>query len=85
MTGTGFDVTIEAEDGSSAYEGKLPPLVQIAWHFNDKTQAVKDFFVQSKGAVAITEARCITHKVISEFCAPNTYHLDFALRNICKL
>ena len=63
MTGTGFDVTIEDEDGSSAYEGKLPPLVQIAWHFNDKTQSVRDFFIQSKGAVAITEARCITHKV----------------------
>ena len=63
MTGTGFDVTIEAENGSSVYEGKLPPLVQIAWHFNDKTKAVKEFFTQSKGAVAITEARCITHKV----------------------
>ena len=63
MAGFGFDVSIEAEDGGNSYEGTLPPLVQIAWHYNDKTRKIKDFFLKSKGAVAISEAQCITHKV----------------------
>jgi len=67
-------VSIEAAEdagSSSSYEGRLPPLVQIAWHYNGKTRALKEFFLRSRGALTVSEAQCVTHKLdISQFLIP---------------
>ena len=72
--GYGFDLGIEAEsssniddEGISSYEGRLPSLIKIFWNVNDDTKKFREFFRESKGALAITEAQCITHKVRQSF------------------
>ena len=52
-----------------------------------KTKAVKELFTQSKGAVAITEARCITNKVQLPKMSDDVFVKNFApssLKNIFK-
>ena len=61
LAGNGFDIGIEAEDGD--HEGALPSLVTIAWENSDDIKSIANFFTLRRGAVAISEAQCITHKV----------------------
>ena len=61
LAGFGYDIGIEAEDGD--HEGALPSLVTIAWENTDDVKNLASFFTLTKGAVAISEAQCITHKV----------------------
>ena len=70
MAGFGFDLGIEAEnvheiggDGVSSFEGRLPSLIKIFWDINEDTKRFREFFRETKGALAISEAHCITHKV----------------------
>ena len=60
LAGNGFDIGIEAEDGD--HEGALPSLVTIAWENSDDIKSIANFFTLRRGAVAISEAQCITHK-----------------------
>ena len=62
LAGFGYDIGIEAEDGGD-HEGKLPSLVYIAWENGDDVKKLANFFTLTRGAVAISEAQCITHKV----------------------
>ena len=62
LAGFGYDIGIEAEDGGD-HEGKLPSLVYIAWENGDDMKNLANFFTLTRGAVAISEAQCITHKV----------------------
>ena len=62
LAGFGYDIGIEAEDGE--HEGALPSLVTIAWEHTDDVKNLASFFTLTKGAVAVSEAQCITHKVI---------------------
>ena len=68
--GFGFDLGIEAETSVSiedesvaSFEGRLPSLIKIFWNVNDDTKRYREFFRENRGALAITEAQCITHKV----------------------
>ena len=68
--GFGFDLGIEAEsahniedEGVLSFEGRLPSLIKIFWNVNDDTKRFREFFQETKGALAISEAHCITHKV----------------------
>ena len=68
--GYGFDLGIEAESSTNiededalSYEGRLPSLIKIFWNINDDTKRFREFFREAKGALAISEAQCITHKV----------------------
>ena len=61
---------IEAENGdvfeadsATSIEGRLPSLIKIFWDVNDDTKLFRDFFRETKGAMAVSEAHCITHKV----------------------
>ena len=62
LAGFGYDIGIEAEDGGD-HEGKLPSLVYIAWENGDDVKKLANFFTLTRGAVAVSEAQCITHKV----------------------
>ena len=61
MAEFGFDIGIEAQEGD--YEGTLPSLVKIAWENTNDVRNLATFFTLVKGALAISEAQCITHKV----------------------
>ncbi len=61
LAGYGYDIGIEAQEGD--HEGALPSFVTIAWENTDDVKNVADFFTLHKGALAISEAQCITHKV----------------------
>ena len=65
LAGSGFDIGIEAAEellGSST-EGLLPPLVTAAWQKTDAYERVRQFIFRTRGAVVVSEAHCITHKV----------------------
>ena len=62
LTEFGYDIGIEAQDGD--HEGALPSLIQITWENNDDMKNLATFFTLTKGAVSVSEAQCITHKVI---------------------
>lgn len=71
LTGFGFDIGIEAEEDGGRHEGLLPPMIQVAWQKTEEYEAVRQFIFRTRGAVIISEAQCITHKVIHEgFCGP---------------
>ena len=61
--GTGFDVGVEVEEKDSRLEGQLPALVNVAWQKTEDYQRVKKFLLETRGAVIISEAQCVTHKV----------------------
>ena len=63
MTGLGFDIGIEAEEDDGRHEGLLPPMVSVAWQKTDEYEKVRQFIFKTRGAVVISEAQCITHKV----------------------
>ena len=52
-------VTSEAGRGAI----RIPPLFTRSWSQNEDINRVKDFFVKERGAIAITEAVCLTHRV----------------------
>ena len=60
MTEIGYDIGIEAQEGD--HEGP-PSLVTIAWENTDDVKNLASFFTVVKGAIAVSEAQCITHKV----------------------
>ena len=68
LAGNGFDIGIEAEDGD--HEGALPSLVTIAWENTDDIKIMANYFTQTRGAVAVSETQCITHKVKTVFKCP---------------
>ena len=53
--------------GGSGDDGSLsmtiPPLFSRSWADNRDRKSVRDFFVKEGGAIAVTEAICLTHKV----------------------
>jgi hypothetical protein len=65
LSGFGYDIGIEAEDvnDDGGHEGALPSLVTIAWENTNDVKKLATFFTFTRGAVAISEAQCITHKV----------------------
>ena len=63
LTGFGMDLGIEAEEHGGRHEGLLPPVVAVAWQKTEEYEAVRQFIFRTRGAVAIAEAQCITHKV----------------------
>ena len=62
LAGLGYDIGIEAQDGD--HEGALPSLVNIAWENSDDVKNLASFFALTQGAVVLSEAQCITHKVL---------------------
>ena len=42
---------------------RIPPLFTRSWSNNEDINRVKDFYVKEGGAIAITEAVCLTHRV----------------------
>jgi len=75
MAEFGFDIGIEAQEGD--YEGTLPSLVKIAWENTNDVRNLATFFTLVKGALAISEAQCITHKIdVSQFLTPS-FHPTF--------
>ena len=81
LAGNGFDIGIEAEDGD--HEGALPSLVTIAWENSDDIKSIANFFTLRRGAVAISEAQCITHKVrVTLFISAPTFKL--LMYDLCK-
>ena len=83
LAGNGFDIGIEAEDGD--HEGALPSLVTIAWENSDDIKSIANFFTLRRGAVAISEAQCITHKVrVTLFISAPTF-LTFEILTSKKL
>ena len=62
--GSGFEIGIEAEDDGGQHEGILPPMINAAWQSTESYKAVKNNIFKYNGAVIISEAQCITHKVI---------------------
>lgn len=61
LAGSGYDIGIEAQEGD--HEGALPSLVTLAWENTQDVKNVANFFTLQKGAIAVSEAQCITHKV----------------------
>lgn len=75
--GFGFDIGIEAEEDGGRHEGQLPPVVSIAWQKTKEYEAVRQFIFKTRGAIVISEAQCITHKVdVSHFLTPG-FHPAF--------
>jgi len=74
LTEIGYDIGIEAQEGD--HEGP-PSLVTIAWENTDDVKNLASFFTVVKGAIAVSEAQCITHKIdVSEFLTPS-FHPTF--------
>jgi len=69
LAGSGFDLGIEAEAGEvrsstgGRLEGTLPPLVSAAWQKTGDYERARQFIFRSRGAIVVSEAHCITHKV----------------------
>eukprot|EP00095_Tigriopus_kingsejongensis_P005914 maker-scaffold392_size185621-snap-gene-0.24 protein:Tk05914 transcript:maker-scaffold392_size185621-snap-gene-0.24-mRNA-1 annotation:"PREDICTED: uncharacterized protein LOC100215110" len=75
--GFGFDIGIEAEEDGGRHEGQLPPVVSIAWQKTKEYEAVRQYIFKTRGAVVISEAQCVTHKVdVSHFLTPG-FHPAF--------
>jgi len=71
----GYDIGIEAQEGD--HEGDLPSLVTIAWENTEDVKNLAGFFTLVKGALAVSEAQCITHKIdVSQFLTPS-FHPTF--------
>ena len=81
LAGNGFDIGIEAEDGD--HEGALPSLVTIAWENSDDIKSIANFFTLRRGAVAISEAQCITHKVrVTLFISAPTFQITYVVNYV---
>ena len=61
LTGLGYNIGIKAQEGD--HEGTLPSLITLAWENTEDIRALNALFTVHKGAMAISEAQCITHKV----------------------
>lgn len=88
LTGFGYEVGIEVEsppksanDSTPAVkglrEGMQPPVSRVAWQKTREYESVRQFLFTSRGAVVVSEAQCITHKVdVSHFLTPG-FHPAF--------
>lgn len=73
--GSGFNIGIESDYGD--YEGRRPPLNEMAWRQTDGHEQIQQFFKETSGAVAVSQVQCITHKVdINRFLTPK-FHSAF--------
>jgi hypothetical protein len=74
LTGFGFEVGIEVESPplsandstpliEDLYEGMQPPVSYVAWQKTKEYETVRQFLFTTRGAVLVSEAQCITHKV----------------------